>query len=328
MGRTMRIGALVVVLVLACACGNATTVPATLIGRTAAPAASTGGTPSAGATAQTSGPSSSRPTTESPGSSGLSRVIVVWLENEEASAVTTSSMPYLYGLSSRYGRATQMYAVAHPSEPNYLAFWSGSTQGIGDDGIHDLDGPSLASQVSAAGKHWRVYAQDVPPDCFAGGSFSGPADGPGVAGTYVRKHEPAISFTSVSGNATACANIQPLGAFDPSAADVAFVVPNLCNDSHDCSLAQGDEFLRAFLPSVFDSPDWSHTLLVVTFDEGSSSRNGGGNVFAMVARQGLSGIESSTLHSHYGVLRTIEDILGLPCLAHACDALPLTEFLP
>jgi hypothetical protein len=65
-----------------------------------------------------------------------------------------------------------------------------------------------------------------------------------------------------------------------------------------------------------------------SFDEGSSSRNGGGNVFAMVARQGLSDVVSSTVHTHYGVLRTIEDILELPCLANACGATPLTEFLP
>ena len=65
-------------------------------------------------------------------------VIVVWLENKEASAITATSMPYLYGLSTQYGRATAVYGVSHPSEPNYLAFWSGSTQGVTDDGVYDF----------------------------------------------------------------------------------------------------------------------------------------------------------------------------------------------
>jgi acid phosphatase len=250
------------------------------------------------------------------------------MENEEASGITASSMPYLYGLSNQFGRATKMYGIAHPSEPNYLGFWSGSTQGVTDDGVYNITAPTLASQVTAAGKQWRVYAQNVPGNCFTGSSASGGIDGPGVAGTYVRKHEPAISFTAVQNSPTECAKIQPLAAFNPTAFNVAFVAPNLCNDMHDCSLATGDAFLAAFLPQVFNSPDWAHTLLIVTFDEGSSSANGGGNIFTLVARQGLSGFTSSTTYNHYGVLRTIENVLGLGCLANSCNATPLTEFLP
>ena len=188
--------------------------------------------------------------------------------------------------------------------------------------------PRLSSQVTAAGKQWRVYAQDVPGGCFTGPSASAGPDGPGVPGSYTRKTEPAIHFLSVSTDPSECAKIQPLAAFDPMAFDVALVVPNLCDDIHNCPQATGDAFLKAFLPKVFDSPDWAHTLLVVSFDEGRSNRNGGGNVFGMVARQDLSGFVSSTSHDHYGVLRTIENILGLPCLANACSATSLSEFLP
>jgi acid phosphatase len=260
-------------------------------------------------------------------SSAISHVIVVWMENREASAVTASTMPYLYALSQAYGRADAFYAVTHPSLPNYLAFWSGSTHGVTDDAIHDLAGPSLSSQLAAAGRSWRIYAQNYPGGgCNTAGAYTGGIDGPGVAGTYARKHNPAMSFTSVSGSSQ-CANIQPLARFDPSV-NVAFVVPNLCNDMHDCSPEQGDAFLRAFLPSVLTAPDWPHTLLVVSFDEGSSNVSGGGRVFTMVARLGLAGVTSTTFHDHYGLLRTIEDIFGLPCLNASCGATPLDEFLP
>jgi phosphatidylinositol-3-phosphatase len=262
-----------------------------------------------------------------PASAEISHVVVVWMENREASAVTASSMPYLYRLSERYGRADEFYAVTHPSLPNYLAFWSGSTQGVTDDADHNLEATSLSNQLTTAGRSWRIYAQDYPPGgCNTAGSYSGGVDGPGVAGTYARKHNPAMSFTFVSGSSQ-CANVQPLASFDPSV-NVAFVVPNLCNDMHDCSPARGDAFLQAFLPRVLTAPEWAHTLLVVSFDEGTSNANGGGKVFTMVARQGLASVISSTTHDHYGLLRTIEDIFGLPCLEASCGATPLDEFLP
>jgi acid phosphatase len=265
--------------------------------------------------------------TPSPAPVSINHVVVVWLENHEASAVTATSMPYLYGLSTTYGRADQFYGVAHPSLPNYLGFWSGSTQGVTDDATHNLSTASLSSQMATAGRSWRTYAQDYPATagCHTASSYTGGVDGPGVAGKYVRKHTPAMSFTSVS-TTTQCANIQPLAKFDPSV-NVAFVVPNLCNDAHDCSLATADTFLKGFVPKVTGAPDWAHTLLVVSFDEGSTSTNGGGRIFTAVLRQGLSGRISTTQHNHYSLLRTIENLNGLPCLANSCSANTLSEFL-
>ena len=272
-------------------------------------------------------PPTPRPTAP-PVSGSINHVVVVWLENEEATGITASSMPYLYGLSTTYGRADRFYAVSHPSLPNYLAFWSGSTQGVSDDGKYNFSGASLSSQMAAAGRSWRTYAQDYPATgCSTGTSYSSGVDGPGVAGTYARKHNPAMSFTSVSGNASQCANIQPLARFDPKV-NVAFVVPNLCNDAHDCSLKTADTFLKGFVPEVTGASTWAHTLLVISFDEGSTGTNGGGRIFTVVMRPGLSGVVSSTTHTHYSLLRTIEELNGLPCLANACKANDLGEFLP
>jgi len=158
-----------------------------------------------------------------PSTSPIRHVIIVWLENHEYGSVTASSMPYYYGLLHTYGQATSYYAVTHPSLPNYLAVWSGSTQGVTDDNIHNLSAVSLSNQLTAAGLSWRAYMQDYPgTGCFTGSSNTGGTDGPGVSGTYVRKHNPPMSFTYVSGSATQCANVQPLARFDPSV-NVAFV---------------------------------------------------------------------------------------------------------
>jgi acid phosphatase len=261
--------------------------------------------------------------------SAIKHVVMVWMENEEASGITATSMPYLYGLSQIYGRAEQFYGVTHPSQPNYLALWSGSTHGVDDNGSHDIDAPSLSSQLTAKGLQWRAYQQNYPdsPGCHTGSTYSGGVDGWGEPGTYARKHNPAISFTSVNQSASECAKIQPLANFDTSAA-VTFVTPNLCNDMHDCSLRTGDAFLEAFLPQVFNSPDWPSTLLIVSFDEGSTDINGGGKIFTMFARQGMTPMVSQEVHDHYSVTRSVEDLFGLSCLANACKANPVDEFLP
>ena len=270
-----------------------------------------------------------RPTPTPPvGTGAINHVIIVWLENHESTSVTATSMPYYYGLLQTYGQSTSYYAVTHPSLPNYLALWSGSTQGVTDDNTHNLGATSLSNQMTAAGLSWRAYMQNYPTTgCSTGSSYSGGVDGWGVSGTYVRKHDPPMSFTYVTNSSTQCANIQPLARFDPNV-NLAFVSPNLCNDAHDCSLATADAFLKAFLPSVFNATDWAHTALFVTFDEGSTSSNGGGHITMLVARPGLSSFASSTFHNHYGLTRTVEDIFGLGCLASSCSAAPLTEFLP
>jgi len=79
---------------------------------------------------------------------------------------------------------------------------------------------------------------------------------------------------------------------------------------------------------VFADPNWAHTLLIVSFDEGTTNTGGGGHIYTMVARQGLSGVTSATPHNHYSVTRTVEDLFGLGCLLSSCSAVPLTEFLP
>jgi len=235
-------------------------------------------------------------------------------------------MPYLYGLSQTYGRADAFYAVTHPSLPNYLAFWSGSTQGVTDDGIHDLPGrASPTSSRPPAGRGGSTPRITRPEDAAPAGrtpeAWTARASrGPTPASTTRDELHLRVGEQPVREHPA-------LARFDPSV-NVAFVVPNLCNDMHDCSAAQGDAFLRAFLPAVLTAPEWPHTLLVVSFDEGATSVKRRRPDLHDGGTPGLSGVRSSTVHDHYGLLRTIEDIFGLPCLNASCGATPLDEFLP
>jgi len=280
--------------------------------------------------------------TASAGGGDIRHVIWVLFENQEASAINATSAPYFTSFASTYANFTNMYALTHPSLPNYIAMWSGSTQGITDDGTYNLNVPNLSSQLTAAGKDWASFAQNYPgspSNCAKGSSYAGTsADGPGLVGTYVRRHNPPMDFTSVSGSASECAKIQPLRNFDPTV-DFALVVPNLYNDMHDAApgstggnaaaIRQGDDFLRAFVPMVTSSPDWAHTLLIVTFDEGTTSAGpGGGHIYTAAAAPWLSHETISTTYDLYDILRTTEHIFGLGYLGNAGSATTISELLP
>ena len=276
-------------------------------------------------------PSATATTTSSWTVPSFTHAYILVMENQEyASIVGSSAAPYLNTLIAQYGLATNYNAVAHPSEPNYLALFSGSTQGVTDEGTYNLSGTNLADQLEAQGKTWRVYAQNVPLNCYLGSNASDGEDGPG---SYRRKHEPAISFTDISGNALRCGNISDFAHFDAAAADFTLIVPNQCNDMHDCSVATGDSWLQGWLPSnILNTPAWGSgtNVLFIIWDEGTTSTGGGGHVAALVVSNSLAGAgyQSGTAHNHYSLLRTLEDAWGLGCLQNTCSANTLGEFFP
>jgi phosphatidylinositol-3-phosphatase len=291
--------------------------------------ASSATTASATTASATTSSASASSSAASPGPRTFAHIYLLLLENHEYNTIVGSDdAPYLNSLFGRYGLATQMHAVAHPSEPNYIALVSGGTQGVRDDGVYNLDAPNLFDQIEAAGRTWHVYAQGFPGACSGAAKTDEVADGPGKAGDYARKHNPAISFTAISGSPSRCANITGLAGFDPGAADFEMIVPNQINDMHSASVRTGDAFLAAFLPSILDSAAFAQgSLLIVTFDEGTSSIGEGGHIATLLATPGMApGTRFDADANHYAVLRTIEDAWGMPPLGAAADAaaIPVT----
>jgi hypothetical protein len=296
--------------------------------RNVAPSGTGGPAPSGGLETPglTRPPTSSAPAGPWP---AIGHIYEIVLENEEASSIIGSpAAPYINGLANQYGLATNGTAVAHPSLPNYLALWSGSTQGVRDDKVHDFStGTTLADQIDMSARSWHVAAENVPLGCYLGASASDGEDG---SGDYARKHEPAISWTSVSTNADRCAAITDFSHFDPAVGNFWFIVPNLCHDMHDCSVASGDAWLKGFLPRILGSASFaSDGLVILTFDEGASDLGGGGRVATiLMSPRARQGFVSSTNHTHFSVLHTIEALWGMPCLAQSCSADTLREFFP
>lgn len=257
----------------------------------------------------------------------FTHVYIVVMENEDyGDIIGSADAPYINLLSTQYALATNYSGVAHPSQPNYIALFSGSTQGVTDDNQWDISAPNVADQLERAGKTWKMFAQNYPLGCYTGMVASGGADGPG---DYARRHVPAMSFTGISQDPARCANITSFANFDPAAADYQFIVPNLCNDMHDCPVATGDAFLAGFVPTILASPAWQNGgVLFITWDENKSyAGTGGGLVPTLIIGNGVqSGFQSAASYDHYSLLRTIQNSWHLGCLAESCRASDFLEF--
>ena len=255
-------------------------------------------------------------------------VAVIVMENHEYDEIIGSrSAPFINSLARRFALATGMYAVSHPSLPNYLALTGGSTFGISSDCTDcSVGATSLVDQLTAAHLSWRAYMDDLPGRCFTGTS----------AGEYAKKHDPFAYYTRIVSNPPRCASIVPLTRLsaDERAGTLprfVWITPNLCHDMHDCSVSTGDGFLAKVVPALLRALG-PRGLLVLTWDEGSSDAGccrlaSGGHIVTIVA--GSAARLHATLAlptDHYSVLQTIEDLLGLSRLrGAACACTPSLE---
>lgn len=233
---------------------------------------------------------------------------VVWIVMENRSfgdVVGSPSAPYLASVARACGLATHYNGVAHPSLPNYLAMTSGSSHGISDDdgpSSHPLADPSIFSLL---GSGWRSLQESMPTNCDRGHT-----------GDYAVKHNPAAYYTTVG---AACATQDvPLTSPPDLSARFTLLTPNLCHDMHDCSTATGDTWLAGEVAAIVDSPTYrAGTMAVfVTWDENDS---GDGPVPTYVIAPSVRpGTRSAVPYTHYSLLRTTEELLGLhPLLADA-----------
>lgn len=242
-------------------------------------------------------------------------------ENHEATEIAGSpNAPTFNALARRYATLTSYDAVAHPSLPNYLALVSGSTQGITSDCTECIvRGRSLADTLAAAGKTWKTYAEDLPYPGFTGGS----------AGRYAKKHDPFLYFRDVVDSRARRNRVVPFTQLGRDLArhrlpDFSLVIPNLCNDMHDCSVATGDAWLKAHVVPLLRSPELRGGVVFVVFDEGTSGTGGGGRIEALVLGPTVRrGSRFTKPTNHYGLLRTIEDAWKLPRLGHSRTGTPV-----
>lgn len=247
-------------------------------------------------------------------------IVIVMEENHAYEQIIGSSnAPYINSLAQQGALFTNSHAVTHPSEPNYLALFSGSTQGLTDDSCpHTFSGPNLGNQLLAAGFSFTGYAENLPSAGFTGCSnpwwnFWAPP--------YARKHAPWTNFPTVPANSN-----QPFTSFPSDYSTlptVSFVIPNEQNDMHSGSIQQGDSWLQKQMGGYAQWAQTHNSLLIVTWDEDDS---GSGNHIATIfVGSSVKPGQYNESINHYTVLRTVEAMYGLSPINNSTTVNPITD---
>ncbi len=286
---------------------------------TSQPASSAGPVPKAGAAPAVTAvlPTPHGSSSASRAGSHPTKVLVVIEENHSLNQML-SEMPYLAGLSNRYGYATRWHALTHPSEPNYVAMVGGSTFGVTNDRPpadnaskvgHAL---SVFSQARQAGRSARTYAESMPSRCAARDH-----------GAYAVRHNP---WTYFAADRAACrADDLNTDTFRADAEanrlpNVGLLIPNLDNDAHDASLTRADLWLKRRLTPVLASTDFTSGRLVVVVTADEDDRRSGNIVLTSVLTPRVSHLVVKTPLTHYSLTRFLGEVLGVAPLGNARGA--------
>ena len=284
----------------------------------------------------------------------------VWNDQSDAGYLSRTLRPQGV-LLSRY------YAIGHASLPNYIAQISGqgpnpATEGDcpvykafnesgttppgqaqGSGCVYPASVPTVAGQLSAAGKTWKGYMEDMGAPCLhpePGARDSNHAAQEGEQ--YATRHNPFVYFAGITSSPECQANDVDFSHLDADLKTVAttpnlsYISPNLCNDGHDSPCVDGregglvsaDVWLRKHVPEILASPAYMQDgMLVITFDEAEGKESAdavlpGGAAGGLIGTLVLSplaraGSTSDRSYNHYSLLASIEDAFGLPYLGYA-----------
>jgi phosphatidylinositol-3-phosphatase len=248
----------------------------------------------------------------------FTKVAVLFLENRGYDQIIGSPQaPYLNRVAERGALATDYYALAHPSLPNYLAVTTGSTQGITSDcNSCDNSAMSLPGQLTGSDIPWKAYFESIPSPGFPG---------KGV-GDYSKHYNPFAYSEQVGEGAVARKHVVGFGALRNdlrrgSLPRVSWITPDLLHDGHNGSVRASDRSVSGLVPRIVRAlgPDG---VLFITWDEAQGLTGPAGGRVALIATGpgARHHARANAPANHYSLLATLEGGLGLPRLGHAASA--------
>ena len=263
-------------------------------------------------------------------------VIWIWMENHSSSAIIGSSQaPYFNTVARECGLATNYHNITHPSLPNYIA----ATSGLSYSALHGFlpdcsPGGSCdtsAKSIFGQGETWKSYEESMPSSCDHSNS-----------GNYAVRHNPAVYYTTrhgCSGDDVSYSHLASDLAHNQLPA-FSFITPNLIDDMHNGTVADGNKWLSANLPTILNSAEYRNgsTVVFITWDEGEGGSYASGEQCAtntsdvscrvatlVISPSTKAGARSGTLFNHYSLLGTAEQLLGLSKLGLAASSTTMTK---
>jgi acid phosphatase len=219
---------------------------------------------------------------------------------------------YIHALAKRGTLFTQSYAVSHPSQPNYLALFSGSTHGVIDDYCpFNFTGDNLATALLDKGLTFSSYSEFMPEAGFLK-CKSGP---------YQRKHNPAADWQGSRLPASVNLTFDDFPKDFSKLPTVSFVIPDQNNDMHDGSFATADEWLKTHIDPYVEWAFKNNSLLILTWDEDNGAT--GNHIATIFIGPMVKAGSSAQRIDHYTVLRTLLDFYDLPAVGASAEATPI-----
>ncbi len=239
-------------------------------------------------------------------------VVVVVEENKSFNDIIgNQDALYINQLASQGALMMESYAIMHPSLPNYIALFSGSTHGIKDDGCnYDLKGENLAQSLHEAGFSFKTFSETMPHSGFTQCGYS----------AYRKKHNPLAYFDALPGDLN-----QPFRDFPGDFArlpTIAFVIPNMDHDMHDGTVAQADGWLRKNIAPYVVWAESHNSLLVLTWDEDDDTDLN--HIVTIFVGAHVKPGKYSQHIDHYDVLRTLAMFYGVRPPNNAAKSKPVT----
>jgi phospholipase C len=219
---------------------------------------------------------------------------------------------YIHALAKRGMLFTESHGVTHPSLPNYLALFSGSTQGVTNDSCpHTFNSDNLASSLLDAGFGFATYSE----------SLHKTGDLGCASGAYQRKHNPAADWQGTRLDAGLNKRFADFPRDFSRLPTVSFVIPDQNNDMHDGSFEAADQWLKTRIEPYAAWALRHNSLLILTWDEDNFRAEN--HVVTILAGPMVKQGVSMQRIDHYSVLRTLLDFYGLPALGASRDAQPI-----
>jgi acid phosphatase len=225
----------------------------------------------------------------------------------------TSQAPYFNKLASEGALLTSSYAVSHPSEPNYMALFGGSTFGLSSDACPTNEGSTanLGSELLAAQYTFKGYSEGLP----STGSTTC------SSGKYARKHSPWVNFSNVPKS-----DSLPFTSFPTDYStlpSLSFVIPNLSDDMHDGTITQADTWLNNNLSAYATWAQSNNSVLIVTWDEDDYTENN--QIPTIVVGQPVKSGQYTENVNHYNLLATLEQIYGVNEVGNSSGAAVISD---
>jgi phospholipase C len=264
-------------------------------------------------------------------------VFTIVMENHSRSQIFgNKDAPYINALAAQGAVANGYHdSYVHPSEANYLWMVAGENFDVLDDddpSAHSLPSTShIADQLEKAGLSWKSYQESMGAPC---GLVS--------QGRYAAKHDPFVFFSDINGwdgsqfqpSQRCIDHVVDYSQLDKDIAanavpKYAFITPNLDNDMHDGTIAEGDAWLAHEVPKIMATDAYKNGgVIYLLWDEGGGSPAADDPPFITLSPYARAGMQSTTDFDTSSYLKTVEKITGvaaLPCDADAGSVVAMDE---